>query len=276
MKPLIKWAGGKRHIADLIESHFPNDWREGTYHEPFLGGGAVFLHVRPKESNLSDVNRRLISFYQAVQGNWMGLVSEIELLIQEFDSAAVESKKDVYLRMREEFNSGTGEELREAALLFGLNKLCFNGLYRENSKGGFNVPFGQKSVFPDFNPQAFEEASGLLAHARLSTTDFEQALSMAKEGDFVYFDPPYIPVDATSSFTSYSSEGFGLESQERLARLMADLKARGVRALLSNSQTELTRYVYRDFKQVEILAPRMVSAKASGRGPIAELLIKNY
>jgi DNA adenine methylase len=276
MKPLIKWAGGKRHIAQLIEGHFPADWKEGTYHEPFLGGGAVFLHVRPRKSRLSDVNPRLISFYKAVKDNWAGLVLEIELLIQEFDSATFEAKRDVYLTMREEFNSDTPGELRKAALLFALNKLCFNGLYRENSKGGFNVPFGQKSTFPQFNPQSVKEVSILLGDSILRNEDFEKALAKATEGDFVYLDPPYIPLDATSSFTSYSSEGFGLDSQVRLARVLGDLQRRGVRALLSNSQTELTRRVYEDFEQIEISAPRMVSAKSSGRGPVAELLIKNY
>jgi DNA adenine methylase len=276
MKPLIKWAGGKRHIAQLIEGHFPNDWNEGTYHEPFLGGAAVFLHAQPRKSSLSDVNPRLIAFYKAVQDNWTGLVGEIQQLIEEFDKAAPDSKKNVYLKFREEFNSNNSGELRNAALLFGLNKLCFNGLYRENSKGGFNVPFGQKSSFPEFNPQSVSDVSSRFANSRLRSLDFEQALAEAEEGDFVYLDPPYIPVDATSSFTSYSSEGFGLDSQERLALVLKDLRERGVRALLSNSQTELTRRIYKDFEQIEISAPRMVSAKASGRGPVAELLIKNY
>jgi DNA adenine methylase len=166
--------------------------------------------------------------------------------------------------------------LSTSALFFVLNKLCFNGLYRENSKGLFNVPFGKKESFPELDQDLFAHASIVFQKAKIYVADFEASLKSAKSGDFVYLDPPYIPLDATSSFTSYSSGGFGLDSQERLARVMGELAQKGVRAMLSNSATPLTGKIYKGFRFVEIQAPRMVSAKAAGRGQIAELLIMNY
>jgi DNA adenine methylase len=276
MKPLIKWAGGKRHIASTIEAHLPPDWDKGTYFEPFIGGAALYLYLQPQRASLSDVNARLVAFYNNVKEDKDGLLGQTRKLVKEFDGAEPSEKLPVYLRFRERFNAGKPEKLATSALFFVLNKLCFNGLYRENSKGSFNVPFGKKESFPELDEDLFSQASTVFQKAKISVSDFESALKSAKSGDFVYLDPPYVPVDETSSFTSYSSAGFGLDSQERLARVMAELAQKGVRVMLSNSSTPLTRKIYKGFRFVEIQAPRMVSAKASGRGQIAELLIMNY
>jgi DNA adenine methylase len=276
MKPLIKWAGGKRHIASVIEAHLPGDWAEGTYYEPFIGGAAIYLHLQPKKAQLSDVNEKLIGFYNNVKTDSSSLRKQIRLTAQKFDASPPGEKLSTYLKFREDFNKSPVDSLGTSALFFALNKLCFNGLYRENSSGAFNVPFGKKTKFPEFDEVHFAEVSKLFQNSKIHVSDFESALKSAKSGDFVYLDPPYIPVDSTSNFTSYSSGGFGLDSQERLADTMRDLAGRGVRAMLSNSSTPMTKKVYKGFRFVEISAPRMVSAKSSGRGQIAELLIMNY
>jgi DNA adenine methylase len=275
MKPLLKWAGGKRHIAHTLERHLPEDWSNGTYFEPFLGGAALFLHLKPGSAVLADLNPWLVRFYQDVRDAPQGLLDGIQTLADSFDSVPTESKKDFYLDARAKFNDSQ-PSIHSSALFFALNKLCFNGLYRENSKGKFNVPFGQKLKFPSVISEDFLSASGLLAETSLTVADFVETVEMASEGDFVYFDPPYIPVSATSSFTSYSSEGFGLDAQRRLASTMLNLKERGVRALTSNSFTDLTAEIYGAMRQEVVLAPRMVSARSSGRGEVKELLITNY
>ena len=276
MKPLIKWAGGKRHIASVIEEHLPANWDHGTYFEPFLGGAAIFLHLQPKKASLSDVNARLISFYHHVKLDNDSLIAQIGKISKKFDSTVTSEKLSMYLELRQKFNSSTTTTIQTSALFFALNQLCFNGLYRENARGSFNVPFGKKEKFPPPDLVAFEQASSVFGGAKIHVSDFETALRPAKSGDFVYLDPPYIPKDATSNFTAYSSGGFGLDAQHRLAALMSELTKKGVRVMLSNSSTPLTKEIYKGFRAVEIKAPRMLSARATGRGQISELLVMNY
>lgn len=275
MKPLLKWAGGKRHIVNTLEKHLPADWSEGTYFEPFLGGAAFFLHLRPKRAVVADLNSWLVRFYTDVRERPRELMAGIDAIARAFDGNPPDSKKDFYLSLRTRFNE-SDVSLESSVLLYALNKLCFNGLYRENSNGKFNVPFGQKAKFPSFSEREFFTASEILSETSIRLSDFEESVSTTTRGDFVYFDPPYVPVSATSSFTSYSSEGFGLEAQNRLASTMLDLKKKGVRAMTSNSFSNLTSEIYGGLRQETIFAPRMVSASASGRGEIKELLIMNY
>lgn len=276
MKPLLKWAGGKRQIVPLISENLPQDWSAGTYFEPFIGGAAVFLNLQPSRAVISDINPRLIGFYSNVSSSCPELIDSIQTIAESFNSQGPDAQKDFYLNLRSKFNQADPLSLESSALFFVLNKLCFNGLYRENAKGGFNVPFGQKTKFPEVNIEDFEKASELLGRTQVLNLDFEESVKDAQAGDFVYFDPPYIPVDATSSFTSYVAGGFGLESQSRLAKTLKDLELKGVRGLLSNSDTPLTREIYKGFRLTQIVAPRMVSAKSSGRGNAPELLIANY
>ena len=275
MKPLLKWAGGKRHIAKTLEKHLPGDWSTGTYFEPFLGGAALFLHLSPPKAVLADLNPWLVRFYRDVRDEPVKLVAGIRSIADAFDSSPLDSKKDFYLGLRTNFNA-SDVSLGSSALLFALNKLCFNGLYRENSKGKFNVPFGQKTRFPSLYEEEFFTASEMLSGISINLSDFEETVSVAERGDFVYFDPPYVPVSETSNFTSYSSEGFGREAQIRLASTMVELKKKGVRAMTSNSFTNLTSESYGELRREVILAPRMVSASAAGRGEVKELLILNY
>jgi len=276
MKPLLKWAGGKRHIADELFKSFPEGWNEGTYFEPFIGGAAMYLHLNPSKAQISDLNSRLVGFYRHVKSESDALIQGIEPIIEEFDSESSEKKKDLYLQLRKRYNESSTEGIESAILLYVINKLCFNGLYRENSKGGYNVPFGQKKKFPEFPRNDFLEASKLLSATEILNVDFMKAVENAKKGDFVYFDPPYIPLNLTSSFTSYNSNGFGIEEQRNLANLMLELKKRGIKAICSNSDSKLTREIYVQLNWKEIQAPRMVSARAAGRGSVTELVISNF
>lgn len=277
MKPLLKWAGGKRHIASQLQARFPNDWLRGRYFEPFVGGAAMFLHLQPKQALIADLNTRLVFFYRFVQKAPQDLIDEIFALQKLFDShEELESKKYFYLKLRDDFNNSKSDSLESAALLYAINKLCFNGLYRENSKGQFNVPFGARKKFPVFNREDFLQASKLLKNTEIINADFETAIGSATHGDFVYFDPPYIPIDITSNFTSYQAEGFGQHDQVRLASTLEKLREKGIKAMCSNSDTEMTRDVFKNLHISTIQAPRMVSASAEGRGSITELVITNY
>lgn len=276
MKPLLKWAGGKRHIADELFSYFPVDWNKGTYIEPFIGGGAMFLFLAPERALIADLNIRLFGFYSHIKNSPDEVFNGIFEISKSFNESPLEKKKDFYLELRSKYNSSEVFSVESAILLYSLNKLCFNGLYRENSKGFFNVPFGQKKSFPALERQDFESASTLLQNATVSNSDFEGTLSHAVAGDFVYLDPPYIPIDATSSFTSYHADGFGLSDQARLAQQMIRLKESNIKAMCSNSDTPLSREVYGNLNIKTIQAPRMVSARASGRGSVSELVITNF
>ena len=276
MKPLLKWAGGKRHIADELFSYFPVDWNKGTYIEPFIGGGAMFLFLAPERALIADLNIRLFGFYSHIKNSPDEVFNGIFEISKSFNESPLEKKKDFYLELRSKYNSSEVSSVESAILLYSLNKLCFNGLYRENSKGFFNVPFGQKKSFPALERQDFESASTLLQNATVSNSDFEATLSHAVAGDFVYLDPPYIPIDATSSFTSYHADGFGISDQARLAQRMIELKESNIKAMCSNSDTPLSREVYGNLNIKTIQAPRMVSARASGRGSVSELVITNF
>ena len=276
MKPLLKWAGGKRQIADELFSYFPVDWNKGTYIEPFIGGGAMFLFLAPERALIADLNIRLFGFYSHIKNSPDEVFNGIFEISKSFNESPLEAKKDFYLELRSKYNSSEVSSVESAILLYSLNKLCFNGLYRENSKGFFNVPFGQKKSFPALERQDFESASTLLQNATISNSDFEGTLSHAVAGDFVYLDPPYIPIDATSSFTSYHADGFGLSDQARLAQRMIELKESNIKAMCSNSDTPLSREVYGNLNIKTIQAPRMVSARASGRGSVSELVITNF
>ena len=244
VKPLIKWAGGKRQIAAELFSRFPPDWNQGTYLEPFLGGGAMFLHVAPKKAVVADLNSRLYGFYLQVKSNPEKLHSGVVDIADEFNATAELNKKDFYLSLRTKYNESSVDSFESAILLYVLNKLCFNGLYRENSKGGFNVPFGQKKHLAYIDKEDLNAVSKALEVTEIINADFETTIGKAKPGDFVYLDPPYIPIDTTSSFTSYHSNGFGIAEQQRLATAMVFMKNAGIRAMCSNSDTPLTREIF--------------------------------
>ncbi len=261
--PYLKWAGGKRsmlrHLRPLVPATF------GAFYEPFVGGGALFFALQPPKAVISDINCRLVRSYVAVRDNVDELVSLLKTYPYE---------KDFFLKMRATpIDARSGVEV--AAWLIYLNKTCFNGLYRVNRDNGFNVPFGRYA-----NPTICDEANLLacseaLKSAAISHDPFETVLKRAAPGDFVYFDPPYLPISATSSFTGYSPDGFGLRDHERLRDVALDLKARGVQVLISNSAAPAIRDLYADgFEVTEVLANRAINANGEGRGKIPELIIR--
>lgn len=265
--PLLKWAGGKGQLLPQMTSYFPEDL--GTYHEPFLGGGAVFFHLSPRKAVLSDSNPDLIHVYRMVRDNPYGLKTQLDLHKKH------SKEKAYFYHVREMQPRGLQPVARAARTVF-LNKTCFNGLYRVNSKGEFNVPYGGYR-----NPSLYLEenlhlTSAALQGAKLRVEDFRLACKHPRKGDFVYLDPPYQPLTKTSSFTNYTREGFGRRDQEDLAAIFGALDRRGCKVMLSNSSTAWLRELYQEYYQVTLRAKRAINCKGTGRGAIDELLVMNY
>ena len=263
-RPFIKWAGGKRQLLPELLRHVPS--RYGRYFEPFVGGGALFFEQRPARALLTDVNERLIRTYRGVK-------NDVEDVIARLASYERHHEESFFYRLRDlDIDAQTDSEV--AAWFIYLNKVGFNGLYRVNRQNRFNVPFGRYK-----NPTICDEAtlracSAALAGATIEKADFAAAVASAAPGDLVYFDPPYVPLSVTSSFTSYTSAGFGSDEQIRLRNLARELKQRGVHVLLSNSSAPLVRELYAEhFTITEVSATRLLNSKATGRGAITELVI---
>lgn len=265
-KPFIKWAGGKSQLMPKIAKRFPAKEEIGRYFEPFLGGAAVFFYIGHPRSFLSDSNSDLVELYQVVQ-------QDVEELIEALQ--VHKNDREYYYRIRSQSPSGLTRPKRAARLIF-LNKTCFNGLYRVNSRGQFNVPFGRYKNPAICDAEGLRAASLALQKAEIAHEDFESVLSRARQKDFIYFDPPYHPINKTSSFTSYTSGRFGEEEQRRLAETFRQLAARGCFVMLSNSDTQLIRELYRGFHIHKIQANRAINSKPEARGKITELLILNY
>lgn len=265
-RPFIKWAGGKSRLMPEIAIRFPPRDEIGGYFEPFLGGAAVFFHLNHPRSFLSDGNCDLVELYQVVQQNVEELIEALKIH---------KNERDYYYKIRSQNPSELTRVTRAARLIF-LNKTCFNGLYRVNSKGQFNVPFGRHKNPAICDADGLHAASMALQQAEISSGDFESVLGRVQPKDFIYFDPPYHPLNRSSSFTSYTSGRFGEEEQRRLAETYRQLAARGCFVMLSNSDTPLIRELYRDFHIHEIQASRAINSKPEGRGKITELLIINY
>ncbi len=263
IRPFIKWAGGKRQLLPALIERVPAT--HGTYFEPFLGGGALFFSQRPGRAVLADVNVRLIRTFRGVRDH----VDDVIGLLRDYPH---DSKFYYDLRQRD-IDSASDSEV--AAWFIYLNKTGYNGLYRVNRSNGFNVPFGRYA-----NPTICDEptlracSAALAGVGHILVSDFEVAVADAKRGDFVYFDPPYVPLSITSSYTSYTSDGFGLEDHVRLRDVARRLKNLGVHVLLSNSSAPFVRDLYaEDFQVEEVMATRMVNSRASARGAIVELVI---
>jgi DNA adenine methylase len=270
-RPFIKWAGGKRQLLPELQSCVPAHFER--YIEPFVGGGALFfgLSSRPLASArkpralLADVNQRLIRTYQGVRDS----VEDVIGLLRGYPHQA-----EFYYEQRER----AIDELSDAevaAWLIYLNKIGFNGLYRVNRQNRFNVPFGRHKNPTICDEPTLRACSRALQGVELQVADFEQVAERAEAGDLVYFDPPYVPLSVTSSFTRYTSDGFDGVDQIRLRDLALRLKQRGVHVLLSNSSADYVRELYqKDFEIIEVSATRQVNSKASGRGAITELVIR--
>lgn len=262
MKPFLKWAGGKYRLVDLIKSTLPEGKR---LIEPFVGSGAVFLNTDYPKYLLSDSNPDLISLFKILQKEGQGFINYCnELFKQENNS------EKVFYSLREEFNT-TDDARRKAALFVYLNRHCFNGLCRYNAKGGFNVPFGRysKPALPEKEMLYFYEKS---KNVVFEVADFITTMEKAKPGDVVYCDPPYVPLSATSSFTSYSKGGFGIDQQNALADMAKKLQKKGVTVVISNHDTSFTNEVYHPAKIITFNVQRFISSDTKNRNAVGELL----
>lgn len=262
-RPFIKWAGGKRSLLAQLRPHFPR--RFGRYYEPFVGSAAVFFDLMPPKASLSDTNARLIRTYKGLQEN---VEQVVELL------STYPHDRDFFTEFRtRKIDEGSDAEV--AAWFIYLNKTGYNGLYRVNSKNRFNVPFGDYKRPNICDDERLRDCAKRLQGVSIAVKDFETAALRARKGDLVYFDPPYVPLSATSSFTSYTKDGFGDDAQRRLRDLAAELKRRGVHVRISNSSAEAVYELYADgFELVDIQARRSINSKGAGRGLVKELLIK--
>ena len=261
--PFVKWAGGKTSLLPELLKHVPRPVRR--YHEPFVGGGALFFAVAPRRAVLSDANGELIHCWRQVRDDVHGVLDALSAHVYERSRfEAVRALDPLRLRPAE-----------RAARFIYLNKTCFNGLWRVNRAGRFNVPFGRYRNPTFHDPGLLLRASRALRGVQILRAPFEISLQHAAPGDFVYLDPPYDPVSETSSFTSYTRDAFTWEDQKRLAAGCAALDRRGVRFLLSNSATPRIRALYRGFEQRVVEAPRHISCKGGGRGRVEELLVFN-
>jgi DNA adenine methylase len=272
--PFLKWAGGKASAATRVISRLGKPEAGSTYFEPFLGGGAVFFRLQPEHAVLSDLNSALVETYQVVKTN-------VEALISQLESLKAPSSREGYEKVRDEFNelrragNGRSNSTRRSALFIWLNHTCFNGLYRENRDGDFNVPFGYYEDAFIYDPSNLRNASRALelAHADLKCADYAAALSSAKPGDQIYLDPPYDPVGETANFTGYTATGFGSQDQWQLANLAHQLIERGCRVVVSNSPTPDIRELYADLSHELVLVPRAINCVGSKRGRVGEMLL---
>lgn len=274
MKPLVKWAGGKRQILPQIMDHLPEKWDH--YYEPFAGGLALLVELfdtgQMGKSIVSDVNPELINLYLVVKKSPLELLETIENLHFRNDEA-------YYYKARERFNDiagGKSNKIERAALFLYFNRHSYNGLWRVNSNGRFNVPFGRyrRPYVP--GADHINEFSGMLQAVEISNADFQSAIGGIKQGDFVYFDPPYIPVSHTARFTDYTKSGFTIPDQERLLETCRNLDRKGVKFLLSNSYTEENLDFYKEFQVRKVNARRSINCKGEKRSGHHELLVMNF
>lgn len=272
-KPFVKWAGGKRQIIDKLKMYAPDEF--DTYYEPFVGGGALFFELSPKKAVINDFNAELINVYKVLCNE-----EKFNKMVRVLNSHETNHSEEYYYELRNKDRSkssfGRLADYTRAARTIYLNKACFNGLYRVNSKGEFNVPFGKKTKVNTYEGSNLNLISYYLTNNQITilNEDFESSVLTAKKGDFVYFDPPYD--SDTSTFNSYTEDGFGKEEQVRLARVFKELSDRGCYVMLSNHNTKLINELYSEFNIHIIEAKRNINADGKKRGKVEEVIITNY
>lgn len=297
-KPVLKWAGGKGQLLAQIEQHLPVKLKMNKierYIEPFVGGGAVFFDIYNqyfiKEAFLFDINPELIILYNTIKYDVEELINELRTISEQYLALTEDNRRAYYYQARDEYNACDKHVdaneyqsgfVRRAALTVFLNRTCFNGLFRVNSKKGFNVPFGKYTNPNILNEANLRAVSTAFQIATIKQADFAETLDYASNNSFVYYDPPYRPISQTSSFNSYTSDSFNDAEQVRLKEVFDKVSAIGALQLLSNSDPK--NYVndpffdelYQSYKIHRVNATRLINSKASGRGEIKELLISNY
>lgn len=265
--PFLKWAGGKGQLLKQYEHFLPSRKQIHRYFEPFIGSAALFFYLQPNNALLADSNKILIETYRVIRNDVENLIR----VLQDY-----KNDEAFYYKIRA-LNPDQMGAVKSAARLIYLNKTCFNGLYRENKKGEFNVPFGRYTNPNICDPERLRSASRALQGVELLIADFEKATAECDVGDFIYFDPPYVPITATSSFTSYHRDGFTVNDHIRLAETFHRLASKGCGVMLSNSSAPLVYDLYggRGYTITEIEARRSINSNPNRRGPITELLITN-
>jgi DNA adenine methylase len=269
LKPFLKWAGGKRQLLDKLREELPLSFNR--YFEPFIGAGALLFDMKPQNAFISDINEELINCYLVIRDEPDALRAEISK--HKHDESYFYSLRNS--DRNPDFKT-LSPAMRAARTIF-LNKTCFNGLFRVNSKGYFNVPFGKYKNPTIIDDELIYNISTYLNTSDVSIKhqDFETAGQIPVKGDFIYFDPPYDPLNVSSSFTGYQFK-FDREDQKRLKEVFADLDKRGCKLLLSNSSTDFIRELYSDYSIIKVTANRAINSVAAKRGKVNELLIKNY
>jgi DNA adenine methylase len=272
IQPFVKWVGGKRQLLNEINKYIPKG--KFKYYEPFVGGGAVFFSLQQKNAVINDLNSELINVYEVIRDDVDELIKNLSLMKRK-------NTEEYYYELRAKDRSEeykTYSKVEKASRFIYLNKTCYNGLYRVNSSGYFNTPFGKYK-----NPNIVNDTVLRTVHKYLNESkieicngDFEEALKGIRKNSFVYFDPPYDPVSDSSNFTGYTASGFNRNEQIRLKNLCDKLNERGVKFLLSNSNTEFIRELYRDYNNKIVGATRAINSKANKRGEVEEVLIRNY
>lgn len=272
MQPYVKWAGGKRQLLEKLRQRIPD--RFNAYHEPFVGGGAFLLDLRPAKAFINDTNEQLINCYKWIKENPRAVLSKIN----DLDNTVC--NKEFYLQIRKEYNnkiSNSELDAECAAMMIWINKHCFNGLYRTNKKGLFNVPYNNKFTGSSVDETNIMNISVFMneAEVEIFCQDFEEVCAMVRPEDFVFFDSPYVPVSNTANFTDYTKEGFKLEDHKRLAALYHDLDKRGVYIMLTNHNVSLVHELYHDYKIEEFSVKRAINSDAKKRMG-EEVIITNY
>lgn len=266
--PILKWVGGKRRLLHELGARMPSSF--GRYFEPFLGGAALFFRTAPKRAVLGDSNADLINTYRCVR-------SDVDKVARKLARHKRLHCEEYYYQVREKWNerSSRQSDIDRAAQFLYMNKTCFNGVYRVNSQGGFNVPIGRYTNPAIYDLASLRMASRALQKARLCTAHYGDVVANAKAGDFVYLDPPYHPLTSTANFTSYTSSSFGVDEQRELVDVANGLAERGCAVLLSNSDTPLIRELYKGWNIDTVMCGRSISSKATARGAVAEVMIFN-
>ena len=272
MSPVLKWAGGKTQLLEELMSKVPQTYN--TYFEPFIGAGAFFLSLKPKSAVINDTNEQLINLYQQLKHS----PSEISSIVSSLDEVACD--KNYYYKIRERYNQKiTSKELDPecAALMIWINKHCFNGLYRVNSQGFFNVPYNNKVTGKSLDKDNVEAISRFLKEQNVTIlcSDFENACKKVSPGDFVYLDSPYVPESSSADFTDYTKTGFSYEDHDRLADLFVRLDKLGAYVMLSNNDVPLVRELYREYNIEPLEVKRLINRNAAKRSG-KEVIVTNY
>lgn len=291
-KPFIKWVGGKGQLLRQLEFLLPKDfqsWEDATYIEPFVGGGAMLFHLLNTYPNIAhavinDVNPDLTTCYMTVRDEPQNLVQSLHDIQREYDSLCSEtSRSEFYYLMRERFNTKKLAPVENTTLFFFLNRTCYNGLYRVNKRGGFNVPFGKYESPSIFNADVIYADSAALQKVEILTGDFESTFKKIRPNTLFYFDPPYRPLSNTSSFNSYSKEDFNDDAQVRLKLFCDRIHAAGAKFMLSNSdclakdeQDNFFDMLYSDYHVERVWASRSINSNPTKRGKLTEILVRNF